>query len=93
MATPMTDALIARHAAESADADRECQHELAVSQVKELVAHTRRLETDRDELRDVLNVLMAYIDDCELGPVHDGREKADEIAHACGRARDVLHKT
>ena len=47
IATPLTDALLSRHQAEVADADKECLHELAVAQVRELIAHTRNLERDR----------------------------------------------
>lgn len=44
--TPRTDALLERHRAEVADADKACLHELAVEQVRELISHTRQLERE-----------------------------------------------
>jgi hypothetical protein len=58
--TPRTDALIERHKAEAADADRECLRELSVAQIKELIAHTRQLERDAERL-DALEKMRATV--------------------------------
>jgi hypothetical protein len=61
--TPRTDALIERHKAEAADADRECLRELSVAQIKELIAHTRQLERGLAKTGKALRTLRQ--DGCE----------------------------
>jgi hypothetical protein len=61
--TPRTDALIERHKAEAADADRGCLHELSVAQIKELIAHTRQIERGLAKMEKALRTLRQ--DGCE----------------------------
>jgi hypothetical protein len=55
-ATPLTNALIARHQRESGTT---LSSNLAVRQVTELIEHTRRLETDRARLMEALGDVIA----------------------------------
>ena len=49
-----------------------------------------KLQEERDALLGALDALVNRLNNCELGPVHSGRDIADQIAKEAAQARAAL---